>query len=352
MDIGRSKANASGKAEKILFASKPSPVNWGNGPASHFFHLSASLGAAFYPEDGDSAEEILKKADSAMYVAKNTGKDCWCFYESHIGEAAYARMILANSLRRALEREELLLHFQAQVSCDRQRVVGFEALLRWTSPEHGCVPPVKFVPLAEQSGLICQIGRYVLSEACRFVCRLNETGHPEIRVAVNISPRQLAASDFVDIVRQCIVEHGIEANRLELEVTESVFIESIEDSIKKLLVLKEMGVFLALDDFGAGYSSLTYLRHLPVHTLKIDKSFIDPIPGDDSQERFVRFIIEMAHCLNLQVVAEGVEKQTQVARLESFFCDIIQGYVYSRPAPAEDAIQLLSDNLLQADRVG
>ena len=307
-------------------------------------HLSASLGAAFYPEDGDNAEEILKKADSAMYAAKNAGKDCWCFYESYIGDESYARLVLTNSLRRALDREELSLNFQAQVACDKRKIVGFEALLRWNSPEHGCVSPATFVPLAEQGGLIHTIGHYVLIEACRFAHRLKSMGQADLRIAVNISPRQLAVADFVDFVKNCIVEHEIEPCQLELEVTENVFIESIEDSVKKLLVLKELGVFLALDDFGTGYSSLTYLRHLPVHTLKIDKTFIDLIPGDESQERFVRFIIEMAHSLNLQVVAEGVEKQTQVDRLESFFCDIIQGYVYSRPIPADDAIRLIMSN--------
>ena len=309
--------------------------------AGERIHLSASLGAAFYPADGDTAEDILKKADTAMYAAKNAGKNCWCFYESHIGEESYARMMLTNSLRRSLERKELSVHYQAQVSCDKRKIIGFEALLRWNSPEHGPVSPVRFIPLAEQSNMIQPIGYYVLTQACLFIRRLKELGFPSLRVAVNISPRQLAADDFVDVVRKCIEDHGIEANQLELEVTENVLIESMEESIRKLLALRKIGVYLALDDFGTGYSSLTYLRHLPVNTLKIDKSFIDPIHDDASQERFVRFIIEMAHSLNLQVVAEGVEEKNQVIKLERLGCDIIQGYVYGRPVPAGEAINML-----------
>jgi diguanylate cyclase (GGDEF)-like protein/PAS domain S-box-containing protein len=311
--------------------------------AGESIHLSASLGAAFYPADGNSAEAILKNADSAMYAAKNSGKNCWRFYERQIGEESYTRMLLSNSLRKALERDELFLHFQAQVSCDKRRVVGFEALLRWNSAEHGFVSPDQFIPLAEQGGMILPIGRFVLDKACSFVRYLNEIGFPSLRVAVNISPRQLAAESFVEDVRQSIVGHGIEAGRLELEVTENVLIESMEDSINKLLELKALGVCLALDDFGTGYSSLTYLRHLPVDVLKIDKTFIDPILVDASQERFVRFMIEMAHSLNLQVVAEGVEEKLQVTKLERLGCDIIQGYVYSKPAPIEEAIRLLDE---------
>ena len=304
-------------------------------------HLSASLGIAFYPEDGDNAEDILKNADSAMYAAKAKGKDCWCFYDPTIGDESYKRMILTNSLRKAIEREELFLHFQPQFACSDGHIVAIEALLRWNSPEHGAISPARFIPLAEQSGLIRPIGHYVLRQACRFMKRLNEKGFPGLRVAVNISPRQLVAEDFVDMVQASLTETGIDAAQLEIEVTENVLIESLEDSTRKLLILKNMGVHLALDDFGTGYSSLTYLRHLPVNTLKIDKSFIDPILEDASQERFVRFIIEMAHSLDIQVVAEGVERESQAAKLKLLGCDIIQGFVFSRPIPEEEVLLLL-----------
>jgi EAL domain-containing protein (putative c-di-GMP-specific phosphodiesterase class I) len=193
--------------------------------------------------------------------------------------------------------------------------------------------------------LIRLIGQFVLTEACRFLRRLHETGFSNLRVAVNISPRQMAAEDFVDTVLQCTIDCGIDARQLELEITESVLIESMESGTRKMKKLKELGVHLALDDFGTGYSSLTYLRHLPVHILKIDKTFIDPILVDETQERFVRFIIEMAHALNLQVVAEGVEEKAQVDKLEKLGCDIIQGYYYSRAILADDAIQMIMDNM-------
>ena len=309
--------------------------------SGEYIHLSASMGVAFYPEDGRNADEILKKADSAMYVAKNSGKDCWRFYENQFGDESYARMVLINSLRRALDRKELYLLFQPQVSCSQRRIVGFEALLRWDSPEHGAVGPATFIALAEQSGLIHPIGQYVLTQACLFAQRLKQLGFSDLRVAVNISPRQLAAEGFVASVRSCLADYAIEPSSLELEVTESILIESVEASVGVLLALKELGVKLALDDFGAGYSSLTYLRRLPVDTLKLDKTFIDPISGDAGQEQFVRFFIEMAHSLNLCVVAEGVEAAAQVAGLERLCCDIFQGYIYSRPVSDEAAIRLV-----------
>jgi diguanylate cyclase (GGDEF)-like protein/PAS domain S-box-containing protein len=313
-------------------------------------YLSASLGIAFYPQDGDNTEDILKNADSAMYAAKAKGKSCWCSYDPHIGEESYKRMILTNSLRKAVERNELSLEFQPLVLCKGFKIVGFEALLRWNSPEHGLVTPDRFIPLAEQSGLIHSIGQYVLTEACHFMKRLNDQGFADLRVAVNISPRQLVKGDFVEMLCASLAEAGIAADQLEIEVTENVLIESMEESIPKLLQLKKMGVHLALDDFGTGYSSLTYLRHLPVNTLKIDKSFIDPILEDASQEKFVRFIIEMAHSLNMQVVAEGVEQDQQVSKLAMLGCDILQGYVFSRPVSEAKIILLLSQHLGSIDQ--
>lgn len=329
---------ASEVAEKLVMA-----LNRDYEVAENHVRLTASIGIALYPEDGANSEELLKNADVAMYAAKNSGKDRWCFYQSRISDEAYSRMILLNSLRRALDREEFTLCFQPQVSCSRRRIVGFEALLRWNSSEHGPISPVRFIPLAEQSGLILPIGRYVLAEACRFAARLKALGYPSLRVAVNLSPRQLIDSDIVEEVRQAITVARIDSGQLEIEVTENVLMESLDEAIHKLSALQKLGACLALDDFGTGYSSLTYLRRLPVETLKIDKSFIDPIIEDESQERFVRFIIEMAHSLNLQVVAEGVEQKNQVSRLERLGCDVIQGYVYSRPLPEDEAVRLLQN---------
>jgi len=304
-------------------------------------HMSASIGITLYPKDGDTPDDILKNADSAMYAAKRNGRNCWSFYEPALQTEAFEKMTLTNSLRRALDREELLLHFQPLVSLPDKRIVGFEALLRWDSAEHGMVPPGRFIPYAEQSGVIVSLGYWVVIEACRFAQKLCEKGHDEICVAVNISSRQLADINFIAMVRGAIHESGIRPAQLEIEITESVLIESLEESIKKLRALKEIGVKIALDDFGTGYSSLTYLRRLPVGTLKVDKSFIDDILQDRTQADLVGYIIDMAHTLNLSVIAEGVESEAQVEMLHQYDCDGIQGYVFSRPLPEAEALALL-----------
>ena len=203
------------------------------------------------------------------------------------------------------------------------------------------VSPARFIPLAEQCGLIHSIGKWVFCEACRFAGKLAEIGRRDVRVAVNVSPRQLTAEDFVDIVRQCIGEAGIEPEQMEVEITENVLIESLEDSTRKLSQLNDLGIGLSLDDFGTGFSSLTYLRNLPVGTLKIDKSFIDRIMEDSVQEGFVRSIVDMAHVLGLRVIAEGVEREPQLQKLTQFGCDCVQGYVFSRPVSEEGALRFL-----------
>ena len=304
--------------------------------------MTSSLGVTLYPADGDQTEEILKQADVAMYAAKANGKNCWRLYEPELTKDAYNRMVLTNSLRRALENDELCLHYQSLIAVDNKSVAGFEALLRWNSPQHGNVPPDLFIPLAEQSGIILPLGEWVIGEACRFARALSELGRSEVYVAVNVSPRQLAAEGFVEIVRQSIEEAGIAPSQIEIEITENVLIESLENSKQSLAALNSLGVRLALDDFGTGFSSLTYLRNLPVKTLKIDKSFTARILEDRVQEGFIRSIIDMAHVLSLHVVAEGVETEAQLAKLEQIHCDVVQGYVFSKPVAREEALQLLT----------
>jgi len=303
-------------------------------------HMSTSIGVTLYPGDGDAAEEILKKADIAMYAAKSAGKNCWRFYEAAMLKDTYEKMMLTNSLRHALGSGELYLHYQPLISLgEGGKVTGFEALLRWDGREHGSVSPARFIPLAEQSGLILPIGEWVIGEACRFAGKLADMGRKNVHVGVNVSPRQLAAEDFVEIVRRCIDEAGIEPEQLEVEITENVLIVSLEDSTSKLAELSALGVKLSLDDFGTGFSSLTYLRNLPVAALKIDKAFIDKILEDKVQEGFIRSIIEMAHVLSLNVVAEGVETEAQLAKLTQLGCDCVQGYVFSRPISQEEALR-------------
>lgn len=301
-------------------------------------HMSTSIGVTLYPQDGDAAEEILKNADIAMYAAKAAGKNRWRLYEQGMQQEAYEKMVITGSLRHALESGELYLQYQPLISMPEERVGGFEALLRWNSREHGVISPERFIPLAEQSGLIISIGQWVFGEACRFARSLADSGRQHVHVAVNVSPRQLAAEDFVDMVRRSLDEAGIQPQQLEVEITESVLIESLADSNRKLAELSALGVQLALDDFGTGYSSLTYLRNLPVKTLKIDKSFIDGMLEDKVQEGFIGSIINMAHVLGLKVVAEGVETESQLMRLMQMGCDCVQGYVFSKPVARDAAI--------------
>jgi len=302
---------------------------------------SGSLGVAIYPDDGDTVEEILKKADNALYAAKSSGRNCWRFFESSLLEDKYERMTLTHSLRRALYSDELFLHYQPMVEVASGKIIGFEALLRWQSPEHGLVPPDRFIPLAEQSALILPLGKWVLRQACQFARRLGDLGRKDLHVAVNISPRQLSAADFVELIRTSVDAAGIAPAQLEIEVTESVLIDSLEDSVIKLTEIRNLGVRLSLDDFGVGFSSLTYLRKLPFRTLKVDKSFIHSITGDDTQARFVGHIIAMAHTLGLIVVAEGVEFEAQWLTLKQYNCNHIQGYFFSRPISEEAAIKFL-----------
>jgi diguanylate cyclase (GGDEF)-like protein len=304
-------------------------------------HMSVSLGVTMYPSDGDQAQEILKNADNAMYAAKAAGRNCWRFYEAAMLKDAYEKLLLTNSLRHALERGEFSLHYQPQIALNDGEIIGFEALLRWQSQEHGAISPVRFIPLAEQSGLILPIGEWVFGEACRFAHKLANLGYHKLHVAVNVSPRQLADADFVSMVRRCLEEANIGPAQLEVEITENVLIESLEDSTRKLEALNALGIKLSLDDFGTGYSSLTYLRNLPVATLKIDKTFIDKILEDKVQEGFIRSIIDMAHVLGLNVVAEGVETQPQLTKLIQFDCDCVQGYLFSKPLAEPAAIEFV-----------
>lgn len=310
-------------------------------------HMSASVGVTLYPGDGTVSEEILKNADSAMYAAKAAGRNCWRFFEPEMLKESYSKWSLTQSLRHALERGELYMHFQPQIALKDNKVIGFEALLRWNSPEHGMVSPARFIPLAESSGLILPIGNWVIGEACRFARKLAEIGRDNVHVAVNISPRQLASEDFVEMVRLTMEGTGIQPKQLEVEITENVLIDSLEDSIKKLSALKALGVGLSLDDFGTGFSSLTYLQNLPVDTLKIDKSFIDKILADSVQKDFVRSIIDMAHAIGLQVTAEGVESVVQLESLSQFGCDSVQGYIFSKPISPEEAMNFSLNKVKQ-----
>lgn len=310
------------------------------------FHTSASVGIALYPNDGDTVEEICKNADNAMYAAKKAGKNCWRFYEATMQTEAYDKIVLINSLRHAVERNELLLHYQPQVNLSNGEIIGFEALARWHSVEHGHITPARFIPLAEQSGLIQGIGAWVLREASVFAKKLADSGYAHLHVAVNVSPYQLCSDGFIESVQAVLRELELEPRQIELEITETALIGSLEEGARRLQALKDLGLGLSLDDFGTGYSSLTYLQQLPVNTLKIDKAFIDMIILQDTKKGIIKSIVDMAHSLQMTVVAEGVETAEQLEYLGQCSCDRFQGYIISRPVPEEDAIKFLKQDLL------
>ena len=305
--------------------------------------MTASIGVVLYPESGEQPDDILKRAEAAMYAAKEAGRNCWRMFEPSLLKRTAEDMLLFNSLRKALAKKEFFLMYQPQLTTDGSKVVGLEALLRWQSAEFGLVSPGRFIPLAERGRLIVDIGKWVFREACKFARQLQERGYDHLRVAINISPRQIKEENFVAEICKIIEDTGADPRQLEIEVTENVFMETVEESVAKLLTLQKYGISLAVDDFGTGFSSLSYLRNLPVNCLKIDKSFIDEIAADDTQLQFVNSIIRMGHTLSMDIVAEGVEKEAQLSRLLNCRCDYIQGYVFSKPLPAEAALSLLEE---------
>lgn len=332
----RSEAAIAELAERMLQA-----LAYEHDAADIRLQLSASIGVALYPEHGDTADEILKNADNAMYAAKKAGKNCWRLYEASMQAETYEHMTLKAALRTALSRGELTVVYQPQVSAADHQVIGFEALLRWQSLQHGPVSPAYFIPLAEQTTLIHAIGEWVLQEAGRFAGRLADLGLAHIHVGVNVSPVQLAVESFVSVVSGVIAGVGIRPEQLELEITETALMSSLENVVRNLTELRAIGVRLALDDFGTGYSSLTYLHRLPVNTLKIDKSFIDMILTNTAHTSIIGNIVDMAHGMDMTVVAEGVETGEQAEFLLNNRCDFIQGYYFGRPVSADDAIRYL-----------
>lgn len=309
--------------------------------------VSASMGIAFSPEDAGSFEELLKNADIAMYRAKENGKRQYVVFDRSMNEVIVQKMRLESSLRSALDNNELLLYYQPQVNLSNGRITGFEALIRWNSPVHGFVPAYKIIEIAEETGIIVPIGKWVLHTACVFAKELQREGFGNLFISVNISAIQLLQDDFVDTVVSILHETGLPYEFLELEITETVLMESIDSNVRKLKQLKSMGIKVSLDDFGRGYSSLNYLRQLPITTLKIDKSFIDDITTEGAGKDLTEQIIILAHKLGLKVIAEGVETGEQLDYLSSHRCDMIQGYYISRPVPE---IELL--NLIEARNAG
>ena len=307
----------------------------------HTFQKTVSIGISFYPEDGVNKEALLQHADAAMYEAKERGRNTFRFYTDELNQRLQKRLSMELDLRRALHQEQLLVYYQPKVDLHSGKICGAEALLRWNHPVKGMIPPDQFIPLAEDTGLILPIGEWVLRTACLQTKAWQEAGLPEITIAVNVSPKQLHESAMDKSIAKILLESGLEARYLDLEITEGAVMQEPEKMVLLLTRLKEIGVSISMDDFGTGYSSLSYLKRFPFDNLKIDKAFINGIPMDEGNVTLVLTIIAMAHNFKLKVIAEGVETLEQVDFLKLKNCDEIQGYFFSRPVPAIEAEQLL-----------
>ncbi len=305
--------------------------------------VSASIGIAIFPNDGDEIDLLMKHADTAMYRAKEQGGNNYQLYAPAMNQHATKRLALENNLRRALERGEFLLYYQPKVDLTTGQIVGMEALIRWKSPEAGMVSPAEFIPLAEETGLIVPMGEWILRTACAQNKAWQKQGLPFVRMGVNISVRQLQRQNLIGTIAHVLNETGLDPNYLELELTESIIMKSNESTMAELRELNLGGIEISIDDFGTGYSSLSYLKRLPIDTLKIDKSFVQEVTTDPDDAAIVAAIITMAHTLKLKVVAEAVETVEQLEFLRGLKCDQMQGYLFSRPLPAEEITRLLAE---------
>lgn len=326
-------------AEEIIFTlSKSFQLTQSND-----VQIGVSIGISLYPEHGASYEELMDHADAALYQAKDQGRGCYAYFSEDQTIAARERIALETRLRRAIEQQELRVFYQPQVDIASGRIVGAEALVRWQDPIEGLIPPLRFIPIAEETGLILDIGKWVLQETCRQGRRWLDEGLPQLTLAVNVSPQQFRRGNISALVATVLNETGFPAEHLELEMTESGLMENQGDVMELLNKLRSQGVRLAIDDFGTGFSSLAYLKHFPLDVLKIDKSFIDDIPHLQDDMEIAATIIAMGHILGFKVLAEGVETAEQLAFLREKKCDSYQGYIKSPPVPAEAFALLLRE---------
>jgi diguanylate cyclase (GGDEF)-like protein/PAS domain S-box-containing protein len=307
----------------------------------HELKVSASIGISIYPEDGTSADMLMRNADAAMYYAKGLGRDNYQFFTKELSSRIADQVALENRLHKAVNQQEFVLMYQPKVSLKTGKLVGAEALIRWQHPENGLIAPNVFIPTAEDTGLIKVIGRWVLSEACRQNKAWQNMGLLPIPVAINVSAVELRHTGFLNEVSRVLMQSGLNPQYLELEVTETVAIHGDSEGIADLIALKDMGVRLSIDDFGTGFSSLSYLKRLPIDTIKIDKSFVRDIKTDANDAAIITAIIKMSHSLNFKVIAEGVETAEQLAFLKDYDCDEMQGFYFSKPLTAEAFSALL-----------
>jgi diguanylate cyclase (GGDEF)-like protein len=307
-------------------------------------HVTISIGVSMFPSDGNDSQTLLKAADVAMYRAKAAGRNNYLYYSPLMNVHTVERLELESDLRHALERGEFLLHYQPKVELTTGLISGTEALLRWNHPLRGLVPPMEFVPLAEETGLIAPIGEWALATACARNKAWQDQGLTKMSIAVNLSARQFADPMLLPKLTRIIHDSGLDPSSLELEITESMVMTHGENAVAVLESLKLLGVQIAIDDFGTGYSSLAYLKRFPIDTIKVDRSFIRDLPADSGDRKITRAIIAMAHSMKLKVVAEGVETADQLTFLRAQHCDAVQGYFLHRPLPEEEVAQVLEAN--------
>ncbi|HMH17461.1 MAG TPA: EAL domain-containing protein [Burkholderiales bacterium] len=305
------------------------------------FRVTASIGISTYPTDGEDEKSLMKNADIAMYRAKEEGKNNFQFYSKELNEHSFERLTMESNLRRALERNEFELHYQPKVDLRTSRITGVEALLRWRHPELGMVGPLQFIPMAEETGLIVPIGKWVLRTACRQQKAWQDQGLPQMSVAVNLSARQFSDENLLQDITAIVKESGMDPTLLELEITESMLMHNVEKAIRTLDALNDMGIRLAIDDFGTGYSSLSTLKRFPINTIKVDRSFIRDLPGGVDDHAITDAIIAMGRTLGMTVIAEGVETKEQADYLREQSCDEFQGFYFKKPMPANELVKLL-----------
>ncbi|MCX7920478.1 MAG: EAL domain-containing protein [Clostridia bacterium] len=315
------------------------------------FYVTMSIGVAIYPDDGTNYEDLLKNVDTAMYTAKSLGKNNYQFYNPSMNEMALQKLNIEKGLRSALKNNEFTVYFQPQVDVKTSRLRGFETLIRWKSPEMGMVSPANFIPVAEDVGLVIPIGDWVLKMSCMQNKKWQDEGYEPVIICVNVSARQLKQPDFVEKVKNTLQETQLDPKYLEIEITESMLMESFDIAIKALDELRALGINIALDDFGTGYSSLNYLKQLPINTLKIDKAFVNDLNRNSVERNIIDLIISLVHKMNIEVVAEGVENREQLQYLVKCGCDIIQGHLLSRALPASDVTHMVKNNVINLDEL-
>ncbi len=304
-------------------------------------HISMSVGISLYPNDGDTAHSLLKNADAAMYKAKQNGRNTYSFYDEEMTKKAYERIFLETELRKALKNDELTVYYQPQMNAGNEKVVGMEALVRWIHPEMGMIFPDRFIPLAELTGMIVSLDRVVMTKAIKEFKKWYELGLNPGKISLNLSIKQLEEEDFFDFIKELVESSECLFKNIEFEVTETQVMNNPEESISALRKLNDLGINISIDDFGTGYSSLSYLKRLPINKLKIDKSFVDNLPNDPEDSAITKTIVSLCKSLSLDVIAEGVETQEQKEFLLANGCSLIQGYLYSKPIPAQEMQKFL-----------